>query len=294
MELRNPNMIAQIEGAPVAYPFTFTLLGDTAAGPTPVGDLIFAQMLRQMAQLTPTPRFMVNLGDFAGPGLLPRHEHYLQMVEGVPFPNLCLSGNHDCDDPTGFDVFQQVHGAHNFTFSYGNVGFVCINGHGGKHIPGPQANDIAFLEKALAAAPHPTKIVMLHMPPNFNDRYAPHPDWGFKQFEVEFLRIVKAYGVKLVCSAHVIAFDQHIHDGVQYVVSGGGGWGLCTHYGHCVGAWDLGHPPHTGAFYHFVEITVGADGTISGLVYMACEGTTPDHRYGFGPRFRALIAPTRP
>ena len=42
------------------------------------------------------------------------------------------------------------------------------------------------------------------------------------------------------------------------------------------------------AFYHFVEITVEESGSVSGLVYRACEGINPDVNYGFGTKFKSL------
>jgi hypothetical protein len=274
-------MIARIEQTPVQYPFTFTMLGDSGAGPNPVGDLIFTTMLDQMSNLSPAPLFMANIGDFAGPGTLDRHEHYLNLVDKLSIPNICLSGNHDCDNPSGFANFEQVYGAHNFQFAYGNTCFICINGHGGTNYQGPQQEDIEFLEACLKADDHPIRIIMLHMPPYFNGRYTPHPDWGFRQHEAEFLQLVKAYDVKLVCCAHVLAYDHMVWGDTHFVVSGGGGWGICSHYGVCEFGWDAGTPPEHGAFYHFVQITIHESGIIDGHVYMACEGTKPDHRYHF-------------
>jgi len=66
MENRNVAMTARVEGAAVDYPFRFTILGDSAATPRPVGDAIFTEMLGQMRQLPAAPLFMANLGDFGG------------------------------------------------------------------------------------------------------------------------------------------------------------------------------------------------------------------------------------
>ena len=88
----------------------------------------------------------------------------------------------------------------------------------------------------------------MHMPPHLDGRYAPHEEWGFKQREEEFLEILHRHGVALVCCAHGLAFDTCVHEGVRYVMSGGGGTGLCSHLrGVCaagegrpdfVGSWD--------------------------------------------------------
>jgi hypothetical protein len=272
---RNAAMIARIEATPVRYPFRFTMLGDSGAGPNPVGDAIFSEMLSQMARLDPPPLFFVNLGDFAAPGTRDRHEHYLRLVERMPISNLCLIGNHDRDDPVGWENFQQMHGPLTFQFAYGHTRFIAINCHSGTD--GPRAEDLTYLEQCLRADDHPHRIVLMHMPPHFGGHYAPHAEWGFSQHEAEFLDLMRAHRVSLVCCAHVVAYDYHIHDGIPYVVSGGGGWGLCSHFGTCTG----NQPPHRGSFYHFVEVTVSESGAITGRIVRAFEGTRHDPAYSF-------------
>jgi hypothetical protein len=41
--------------------------------------------------------------------------------------------------------------------------------------------------------------------------------------EAEFLDIVRRDEVDLVCCAHALLFDQHVHEGTRFVTSGGGG-----------------------------------------------------------------------
>jgi len=96
---RNLEMAERIGAAPVRYPFSFVIAGDSGAWPDPTADAIFAQLLRQAAEVDPV--FLANLGDFAGPGTIERHEHYLRLVSGLLFPNVCLIGNHDLEDPRG-------------------------------------------------------------------------------------------------------------------------------------------------------------------------------------------------
>lgn len=278
---RNAAMIARIGAAPVRYPFRFVVLGDSGAAPNPAGDLIFGAMLDQMAGLDPPPLFLVNLGDFAGPGTEERHAHYLGLVERLPVPNICLLGNHDRDDPIGWEVFERVHGARNFQFAHGHTRFIAITSHSGNRgTSGPGDDDLAFLERCLSADDHAHQIVLMHMPPHFDGHYAPHPEWGFAANEREFLAIVRAHRVRLVCCAHVIAYDYHVHDGIPYVVSGGGGWGLCSHYGTCRRLTG-GEAPARGSFYHFVEIAVHESGAIAGRVIRAAEGSHGDPAYRF-------------
>lgn len=110
----------------------------------------------------------------------------------------------------------------------------------------------------------------MHMPPYLDGRFAPHPTWGFKRREREFLNLLRQHGVKLVCCAHGLAFDTHMHDGIRFVMSGGGGTGLCSHYrGIC--SEGSGSPEDRGSLFHAVEITMTESGAISGRVIQAFE-----------------------
>jgi hypothetical protein len=103
--LRNPAMIARIEAAPVRYLFRFVVAGDRGATPNPTGDGLFRQLLAQMNTLQPAPLFFATLGEFSGPGTRERHDAYARLTAGLSVPNLCLLGNHDMDDPAGWDNF---------------------------------------------------------------------------------------------------------------------------------------------------------------------------------------------
>jgi hypothetical protein len=272
---RNTLMITRLGEAPVRYPFRFIIAGDTAASPNPTGDAIFTQLLRQMEQLDPKPLFFANLGDFSGPGTPERHAHYLELVSKLTVPNICVMGNHEMDHPAGWDAFQHFHGPQNFEFAYGHTRFVVLNCQPGTH--GPRAEDLVYLDEVLKRDDHLVRVVLMHMPPNLNHHYAPHAEWGFTHYAQEFYALLKAYQVRLVCCAHVLAYDYYLHEGVSYVVSGGGGWGLCSHFGICHGS----QPPTRGSFYHFVDITIEAAGVISGRVIRAFDGVQADPAYNF-------------
>lgn len=258
---RNAAMAERIESAPVAYPFRFVVIGDTGAWPDPTADGLHAQLLSQVAELDPAPVFLANLGDFAGPGHLSRHRDYLALVDELPVPNLCVVGNHDLDEAAGWETFEEVHGPMNFEFTYGHTRFVAI--HCELSTGGPRAEDLAYLDERLGAAEEPHRVVLMHMPPYLDGRFDPHPDWGFREREEEFLALLAEHRVGLVCCAHVCAYDEFVHDGTQFVVSGGGGIGLCSHWsGGCV---------DRGTGYHVVEITVSETGASSLRVIRAFE-----------------------
>jgi Calcineurin-like phosphoesterase len=277
---RNSSMAERIASTPVRYPFSFVVAGDSGAWPDPTADGIYSQLLRQVAELEPAPVFFANLGDFAGPGTPDRHEHYLRLVDGLPVPNICVVGNHDLDDAAGPEAWGRVHAAMNFDFAYGHTHFVAINGAPGEvgeveiatdvPVEGPREEALAFLERSLEAADVPHRVVLTHMPPHLGGHYEPHPEWGFRAREGEFLDLLRRHGVGLVCCAHGLAFDHHVHDGIHFVMSGGGGTGLCSDFrGIC--AEGEGHPAERGSLFHAVQISVTERGEVSGKVLQAFE-----------------------
>jgi hypothetical protein len=279
---RNAEMAARIEraGGGADDPVRFVVAGDSGAWPDPTADGIFSQLVRQVAALDPAPAFFANLGDFAGPGTLERHERYLRLVEPLgDLPSLCVVGNHDLDDADAEAAFARVHGPWSFTFAHGHTRFVALHGQPGATgevvVPvdppgpeGPREEDLAFLDEALAGAAEPNRVVLLHMPPHLGGHYAPHAEWGFRRREDAFLGLLRRHRVALVCCAHGLAFDRHVHDGIEFVMSGGGGTGLCSHL-HGICTEGDGRPEERGALFHAVELTIAATGAVSGRVLQA-------------------------
>jgi len=268
---RNVQMAERIGAAEVHYPFSFVIVGDSGAWPDPTADAIFAQLVRQTAELRRTPAFLANLGDFAGPGTTERHEHYLGLVAPLSMPNLCLVGNHDLEDPRAPEAWTAVHGPTNFHFAYGNTRFVAIDGASGQtgelgdttppDTAGPSVEALRFLDDTLAATPEPHRAVLMHAPPHLDGHYAPQAECGFRQGEPEFLDTIRRHDVKLVCCAHGLGFDHHIHDDIRFVMTGGGGAALYLSYRNAGRDRD--------ALFHAVEITLTESGAVHGRVFQA-------------------------
>ena len=294
MNGRNEVMIQRIRAAPVDSSLRFAVAGDSGAWPDPTAEAIFGQLVRQIAALDPLPVFFANLGDFAGPGTLDRHQRYVELVEPLPIPDLCIVGNHDLDDPDGPATFERFHGPMNFEFAHGHTRFVAIHGQPGiageivvpgvgspEGTQGPRDEDLAFLDRSLHRAGEPHRVVLMHMPPHLEGHYAPHTDWGFKQREKEFLDLLQTHGVSLVVCAHGLAFDHHVRDGIHFVMSGGGGTGLCSHLsGICTEG--AGRPEDRGALFHAVELTIHDRGAVSGRVIQAFADQAVPARFSFG------------
>jgi hypothetical protein len=86
-------------------------------------------------------------------------------------------------------------------------------------VEGPRQDDLEFLDSALDRSDEANRVVLMHMPPRLDGHYAPHENWGFGVHESEFLRRLHRHRVKLVCCARGLAFDDHMHEGIRFVMS---------------------------------------------------------------------------
>jgi hypothetical protein len=125
-------------------------------------------------------------------------------------------GHHDLDDDTGAETFRRIHGPFSFTFGCGHTRFVALHA-----VPdeGPLDADLAYLDRTLAAASERHRVVLMHMPPSMDGHLEPHLEWGFTRREPEFFALLREHDVRLVCCAHGLAFDEHLHDNVRVVMS---------------------------------------------------------------------------
>ena len=182
---RNTRMAARIASAPVHRPVSFVMAGDSGAWPDPTADAIFSSLVAKVRHLDPAPAFFANLGDFAGPGTRDRHAAYLELVAKLPVPDICVIGNHDLDDAEGPAAWAAVHGPTNYDFACGDFRFVVIDGAPGEvgelavatpsgTVAGPREAALAFLERTLASAGEPHRVVLTHAPPHLGGHYAPH------------------------------------------------------------------------------------------------------------------------
>ena len=190
--MRNRESSERLDGPSPDGVVRFVVAGDSGAWPDPTADAIFSALVEQVGRLEPRPAFFANLGDFAGPGTRARHERYLDLVAALPVPSFCVVGNHDLDDPSGADVFRDVHGPPNFTFAVAHTRFVALDAAPGRvgevaieeppqGVEGPREEALAYLEEQLEAADEPNRVVLMHMPPFLDGHFAPHADWGFRQ-----------------------------------------------------------------------------------------------------------------
>jgi len=282
-QCKNEEAIGRIRATPVGDSFSFTIIGDTAPYASQEYDSVFSGLMAQMEQLEPKPAFMAALGDFAGGGSAQQYDHYQTLVSKLSIPNITAIGNHDRDDLSGWQTYRNIRGPLNYEFAFGNTRFIVLKCHWGNRInpnekqtqdiDGLTETELEFLEDCLQRNTHEVKVIMMHSPPSFNNRFAGRIGDGFPDLESDFLALVDKYDVNLVLAAHVICYDRYEYNGTTFVTSAGGGYELDG---------EFENPPYDGHFHHFVEITIDqSTGAFTGRVIKHGDGTTSLSGFSF-------------
>lgn len=98
--------------------------------------------------------FVVHTGDLSDFGMKLEFEKQRDILNGLSVPYVCLLGNHDCL-ATGKEVFNRIFGEENFSFTAGDVLFICLNTNALEFDYSDAIPDFSFLEKLLKTF-HPT------------------------------------------------------------------------------------------------------------------------------------------
>jgi hypothetical protein len=225
-------------------PVRFLAFGDSGGG----GSDQYA-LADQM--MTVPYDLIVHTGDIAyDDGTIGQYEDNVFGVYGDIFRNIPFfpsAGNHDYHTMQGAP-FREVFnlpgdsGEKWYSFDYGRVHFVALD------TESDYSQQVAWLDKDLAANKLPWKIIYMHRPP-----YSSGEHGSDTTLRNKLAPVLQRYGVQLVLAGHDHDYERmHPQNGVAYVVTGGGG----------VGTRPVGKSSFT-AFsedvIHFVYVEVGVD-----------------------------------
>ena len=151
---------------------------------------------------------------------------FAPLLESTPF--YASIGNHDAETEDAAPLLEVFHlptndadGSERFySFDYGSVHFVCLDTDTSDL--GPGGEQARWLDRDLAAAPAPWKVVFFHKSP-FSE--ALHGD--NREVQEAFVPIFERYAVDVVFTGHDHNYQRFKPiGGVHYVVTGGGGTNL--------------------------------------------------------------------
>lgn len=178
--------------------------------------------------------FVIHVGDATSSG---RYRQYMKLVAFIKhcsIPVVFGIGNHDINN-RGLECFAHLFGPVDFYFDCKAYRFIFANNTGKKVVPGfinITDNDtpcrfavglddcqITSLEKLLQGKEY--SFVIVHLPPDL-DTLTHH---SFKRNSDRFLQVMRKHAVRVarVFSGHIHGYAELLHDGVQYIVTGGAG-----------------------------------------------------------------------
>lgn len=149
---------------------SFALISDTQRWYDETTDVVNAINARKDID------FVVHTGDLSDFGMKMEFQKQRDILNHLNVPYVCLLGNHDCL-ATGKEVFNCIFGDENFSFTAGNVHFVCLNTNALEFDYSEAVPDLSFLEYELENLPPQVTqtIVAMHAPPyseQFNNNIA--------------------------------------------------------------------------------------------------------------------------
>jgi predicted phosphodiesterase len=253
---------------PAGAPFSFVVMGDTRSAEADHRAVI-ARLAGE------APDLIVHTGDLVADGA---EEAGWQSFFAVQQPLLARApiapavGNHEAQNQLGLQNFTRYFGVaardgemrHSFTF--GNARFVVMDTNVMFFALGAQTGWLEGELRAVAADPDVRHIfVVLHHGP-----FSTGPHGGNLAVRAAWAPLFSAYGVDAVFSGHDHLYERLEHDGVRYVVSGGGGGPLYPRSAQA--NWeDARASIYTESVHHFVRVQVAGDGVE--LAAVRADGT---------------------
>lgn len=238
---------------------------------------VFYRLLRNMEE--DEPDFLLHLGDVVPRGRAKEYKRLEKNLERIDsdWPMFVSIGNHERIARGGAESYEVHFGTRNYSFDYKGFRFICLDSSGFRV-------DAAQLDWLQARLDTPLrKIVFTHMPPwalrNWRTGTRGSGDaevrpgeinssWrGFKEGSRAFIDLVAGAGVERVYFGHVHGFGYADYKGVRWVLSGGGGSPLYP--------WGAAKK----RFYHYIGVTVGADGMIREQVCDKTKSCRPIEDY---------------
>ncbi len=212
-----------------AQDYTFAVVGDSRDG-----DVVYKSVLRHVEN--DGSAFLIHFGDMVPNGKEASWLHFQELMKEFKLPFYPVIGNHETYYATPSDYLKYSGApALHYSFDRGLVHFTFLDSHTGKL----DDAELAYLENDLASTKQPVKLVFLHHPPFVTGEKS----LVMHDSNERFMQIVAAHGVKYVFAGHLHCYEEAERNGVDYIITGGGGGPLSC-------------PANAGGYYHYVQVTV--------------------------------------
>ncbi|MGB2599770.1 MAG: metallophosphoesterase [Candidatus Omnitrophota bacterium] len=181
--------------------------------------------------------FVLNVGDVSLDGARSHFRAFKKMQKLIKWPVITAIGNHD-----DRGLFGEFCGKKEFAFADRNSYFIVLDNEVGE-LTGPQ---LEWLEGKLKEGQGFGHIfIAMHKPP-FDPYQQEWYNMDSKPWAYRFRKLCAEYGVDMVFSGHKHMFKSEKFDGVENIVTGGGGMLIEI-------------PEQDGGYLHYVRVMVNND-----------------------------------
>lgn len=155
--------------------------------------------------------FVIHGGDITDFGLSKEYLWIHGLLKKLKMPYVAIIGNHDMIGH-GKEVYRNIYGDYNFSFTFRNTRFICINTNALEGIEDTPIPDLDFMSRFTSdTAGIENNIVVMHSPPN---------DVQFNGESVNgFKRILESYKNPLFClhgHLHQFEVNEYLNNGIKF------------------------------------------------------------------------------
>ncbi|MFA6431402.1 MAG: metallophosphoesterase [Candidatus Margulisiibacteriota bacterium] len=183
--------------------------------------------------------FVVFVGDFISDGTEASYISHKKMIKNLKIPVYHAEGNHDAMYG-GWKLFEKYFGPAYYSFVYKDSRFIVLNNAFQESFTKAQFN---WLKNTLSLAKEEHKFVFMHKPTFDPSEIYDDQGMSGRAITQELIGLFSRYKVDYVFAGHIHGYAKAEREGVNYIVTGGGGAQLYL-------------PPDFGGFHHYVRINV--------------------------------------
>ena len=156
--------------------------------------------------------FVLHGGDLTEYGATKEFLWQRDILDKLSMPYVCVIGNHDCI-ATGIEAYKSLFGPLNFSFTAGDVRFVCLNTNSLEFDYSEAVPDLGYIKNEIATMDAGVRksVVLMHASP-YSEQFSNNLAQEFHQL----LTRLRGLQFCVYGHGHNVTVDEFFNDGVIY------------------------------------------------------------------------------